>query len=70
MTEAKYVVIFSSKQVMNSEGYEIAAARIAERVQAMPGFIRMENVHDTSRKWHHHLLLGKPPGNQCLEARY
>jgi heme-degrading monooxygenase HmoA len=49
MTNATYVVIFSSTQTMDNDDYSVAADRIAERVRSTPGFIRMESVHDANR---------------------
>jgi len=49
MNNARYVVIFSSKQSSNANDYGLAAEQIAERVRSMPGFIRMESVHDADQ---------------------
>lgn len=45
----QYAVIFSSTQSTDNADYSVVANRIAERVASMPGFIRMESVHDSER---------------------
>jgi heme-degrading monooxygenase HmoA len=49
MLDACYVVIFSSKKSADASDYDLVAAQIADRVSSMPGFIRMESVHDAQR---------------------
>jgi len=44
-----YAVIFSSKQTSDTDDYGAMANEIEARVSAMPGFIRMESVHDAER---------------------
>jgi hypothetical protein len=49
MPSPQYAVIFYSKQSDNTGDYPEAADRIAARAASMPGFIRMESVHDADR---------------------